>query len=109
MKEAHDRAVEILSSKRDQMDLMATVLLERETIDGDACQALLNNRWAEYLQEEQAKEAEGKKPELETAEDAPADAAAQQDQQASSVSEATPAKPEAPDGGASGPESGNQQ
>lgn len=109
MKEAHDRAVEILSSKRDQMDLMATVLLERETIDGDACQALLNNRWAEYLQEEQAKEAEGKKPELETAEDAPADAAAQQDQQASAVSEATPAKPEAPDGGASGPESGNQQ
>lgn len=71
MKEAHDRAVQILSSKRDQMDLMATVLLERETIDGDACQALLNNRWAEYLQEEQAKEAEGKKPELETAEDAP--------------------------------------
>ena len=109
MKEAHDRAVQILSSKRDQMDLMATVLLERETIDGDACQALLNNRWAEYLQEEQAKEAEGKKPELETAEDAPADAAAQQDQQASAVSEATPAKPEAPDGGASGPESRNQQ
>ena len=91
------------------MDLMATVLLERETIDGDACQALLNNRWAEYLQEEQAKEAEGKKPELETTEDAPADATAQQDQQASAVSEATPAKPEAPDGGASGPESGNQQ
>ncbi len=56
MKEAHDRAAEILSAHRDQMDLMASVLLERETIDGDACQALLNNKWAEYLQEEQAKE-----------------------------------------------------
>ena len=88
---------------------MATVLLERETIDGDACQALLNNRWAEYLQEEQAKEAEGKKPELEAAEDAPVDAVAQQDQQAPAVSQATPTKPEAPDGGTSGPESGNQQ
>lgn len=84
-------------------------MLERETIDGDACQALLNNRWAEYLQEEQAKEAEGKKPELETAEDAPADAAAQQDQQVSAVSETTSVKPEAPDEAASGPESGNQQ
>jgi cell division protease FtsH len=58
MKEAHDRAAEILSARRSQMDLMASVLLERETIDGDACQALLDNQWAEYLQKEQAKEAE---------------------------------------------------
>ena len=36
MKGAHDRAYEILSSHRDQMDLMASVLLERETIDGAA-------------------------------------------------------------------------
>lgn len=57
MKEAHDRAAEILSARRSQMDLMASVLLERETIDGDACQALLDNQWAEYLQKEQAKEA----------------------------------------------------
>ena len=52
MKEAHDRAYEILSSHRDQMDLMASVLLERETIDGEACQALLDNRWSEYLEHE---------------------------------------------------------
>ena len=52
MKEAHDRAYEILSSHRDQMDLMASVLLERETIDGAACQALLDNRWSEYLEHE---------------------------------------------------------
>lgn len=53
MKEAHDRAVEILSARRDQMDLMAAVLLERETIDGEACTALLDNRWDEHLQKEQ--------------------------------------------------------
>lgn len=55
MKEAHDRATEILSAKREQMDLMASVLLERETVDGEACDALLENRWAEYLQAEQEK------------------------------------------------------
>ena len=52
MKEAHDRAYEILSSHREQMDLMASVLLERETVDGAACQALLDNRWSEYLEHE---------------------------------------------------------
>ena len=52
MKEAHDRAYEILSSHREQMDLMASVLLERETVDGAACQALLDNRWNEYLEHE---------------------------------------------------------
>ena len=51
-KEAHDRAYEILSSHREQMDLMASVLLERETVDGAACQALLDNRWSEYLEHE---------------------------------------------------------
>ena len=52
MKEARDRAYEILSSHREQMDLMASVLLERETVDGAACQALLDNRWSEYLEHE---------------------------------------------------------
>ncbi len=52
MKEAHDRAYEILSSRRDQMNLMATVLLERETVEGEACEALLDNRWDEYLERE---------------------------------------------------------
>ena len=62
MKEAHDRAYEILSAHREQMDLMASVLLERETVEGEACQALLNNTWNDYLQREgdiiAAKEAE---------------------------------------------------
>ncbi len=54
MREAHDRAYEILSSRKDQMNLMASVLLERETVDGDACTALLDNKWADYLKLEQS-------------------------------------------------------
>ena len=52
MKEAHDRAHAILSSHADQMDLMASVLLERETVEGEACEALLDNKWDEYLARE---------------------------------------------------------
>ena len=52
MREAHDRAYEILSAHPEQMHLMAQVLLERETVDGEACEALLNNRWDEYLAHE---------------------------------------------------------
>ena len=56
MKEAHDRAYQILSERREQMDLMASVLLERETVEGEACKALLDNRWNEYLAHEQSDE-----------------------------------------------------
>ena len=52
MKEAHDRAHEILGAHKEQMDLMASVLLERETVEGEACQALLNNTWDDYLAHE---------------------------------------------------------
>ena len=52
MKDAHDRAHEILTSHREQMDLMANVLLERETVEGEACLALLDNTWDEYLNHE---------------------------------------------------------
>jgi cell division protease FtsH len=52
MKEAHDRAYKILTENAQQMDLMASVLLERETIEGEACQALLDNKWQEYLDRE---------------------------------------------------------
>ena len=52
MKEAHDRAYDILSAHREQMDLMASVLLERETVEGEACQALLDNTWDDYLKHE---------------------------------------------------------
>lgn len=52
MREAHERAVEILSARRDQLDLMAKVLLERETVEGEAVDALLNNEWDAYLERE---------------------------------------------------------
>lgn len=49
MKEAHDRAHDVLVSHEQQMHTMATVLLERETVEGEACEALLNNTWDDYL------------------------------------------------------------
>ncbi len=52
LKEAHDRARQILVANVDQMNLMAGVLLERETVEGEACQALLDNKWDEYLEHE---------------------------------------------------------
>jgi cell division protease FtsH len=52
MREAHDRAEQILKAHSDQMDLMASVLLDRETIEGEACQALLDNKWDDYLAHE---------------------------------------------------------
>ena len=54
MKEAQDTAYKILSEHADQMHLMAEVLLERETVDGAACDALLDNTWDEYLAKEKA-------------------------------------------------------
>ena len=53
MKQAHDTAYAILSERKEQMELMAHVLMERETVDGEACEALLENRWEEYLAKEQ--------------------------------------------------------
>ena len=52
MKEAHDVAYKILTENRQQLDLMASVLLERETVEGDAVVALLDNKWDEYLANE---------------------------------------------------------
>lgn len=52
MKDAHDRAYELLSKSREQMDLMASVLLERETVEGEACESLLDNNWSDYLNRE---------------------------------------------------------
>jgi len=53
MKEAHDRAYKILDENRAQIDKMAEVLLERETVEGEACDALLNNQWEDYLEREE--------------------------------------------------------
>ncbi len=110
MTEAHDTAYAILSKNRKHLDLMADVLLERESIDGDALDALLDNKWDEYLVEEEKrkkeKEAEKAKEEAEKAltdgksDDAAADDAdkqggdAKQDEAASSKNK--PVDPDAP-------------
>ena len=51
MREAHDRAREVLGARRDQMDTMAHVLLERETVEGPAVDALLDGTWDQYVAE----------------------------------------------------------
>ena len=61
MREAHMRAKNVLSERKDQLKLMEQVLLERETVEGEAVEALLDNKWDEYLAshpEEQEKEEE---------------------------------------------------
>ena len=58
--ESFEKAHEILSSRREQLDLMAQVLIERETVDKDELAALLDDTWDAYLEREQAeKEARG--------------------------------------------------
>ncbi len=49
MTQAHDTAFRILSEHREQLELMAKVLLERETVEGKAVDALLDDKWDEYL------------------------------------------------------------
>ena len=49
MDEAHARARTILQENSAQMDQMAAVLLERETVDGEAARALLDGKWDEYV------------------------------------------------------------
>lgn len=49
MREAHATARGILENRREQMDRMATVLLERETVEGEVLDALLNDTWDAYV------------------------------------------------------------
>ena len=49
MRTAHSRAREVLDTRREQMNTMAGVLLERETVEGEVVQALLDGTWDEYL------------------------------------------------------------
>ena len=49
MREAHERARKVLEDRRDQMDTMAGVLLDHETVEGPAVEALLDGKWDEYV------------------------------------------------------------
>ena len=51
MREGHDRAREVLSARGAQMRTMAEVLLERETVEGPAVDALLDGTWDQYVAE----------------------------------------------------------
>ncbi len=50
--DAYDKAHTILAERRAQLDLMADVLIERETVDKEELQALLENKWDEFLAQE---------------------------------------------------------
>ncbi len=52
--EGFSKAHDILSAERETLDLMAGLLIERETLEGDALQAVFNGTWEEYLVREQA-------------------------------------------------------
>ena len=69
MTTAHDTAFRILSENRTQLELMANVLLERETVEGKAVEALLDNSWDEYIEWEKThpKEAEEDRKDILTA------------------------------------------
>ena len=49
MRQAHVRARDVLEARAEQMRTMAGVLLDRETVEGDAVNALLDNKWDAYL------------------------------------------------------------
>ena len=51
MREAHDRARKVLSARGDQMRTMAKVLLDRETVEGEVVDALLDGTWDQYVAE----------------------------------------------------------
>ncbi len=52
--EAFQMAHTILSERQDLLKLATKVLLERETVDGKALEALLSGKWDEWLAEEPA-------------------------------------------------------
>ena len=76
MREGHDRAREVLSARGDQMRTMAEVLLDRETVEGPAVDALLDGTWDEYVAEHPEEDAKPKTAPGELDEDLVAEAAA---------------------------------
>ena len=76
MREGHDRAREVLSARGDQMRTMAEVLLDHETVEGPAVDALLNGTWDQYVAENPEKDAKPKTAPGQIDEDLVAEAAA---------------------------------
>lgn len=54
--EGFSRAETILTERKNTLDLMAQVLIDRETLEGDALRAILDDTWDVYLQTHSGKE-----------------------------------------------------
>lgn len=75
--EGYAKARLILTERREHLDLMAQVLVERETVDREELAALLDNRWEQFLIDEAArKAAEPDVPEDEPEDEPPAEESA---------------------------------
>ena len=61
--DAWERAHAILVERRAQLDLMASVLIERETVDKGQLEALLENKWDEQLEKERTAQESAVAPE----------------------------------------------
>ncbi len=104
MNDAHDTAYRILTENREQLELMASVLLERETVEGPAVEALLNGKWDEYLADEAAGKVKSNNDlfgfdedeAAKTIEPAQQDDAPAADNKDTGASAARPASPDAP-------------
>ena len=92
--EAYAKARTILSERREQLDLMASVLIERETIDKEELLALLEDRWDGYLAKEAELQAETDANA--NAEESDADTPADEDPSADSASSTAAEPPMAP-------------
>ncbi len=84
--EAFEVSRGILTERREQLDLMASVLIERETVDKDELTALLENKWDEFLKKEAAEEAAAaEKASKEPAEPEPEEKPAEEDRAAATA------------------------
>jgi cell division protease FtsH len=91
MNKAHDVAYQTLIERREQIDLMVRVLLDRETVEGQALEALLENGWDEYIAHEDeilAKKAEDERKQIEEDERHAAEERERQAQMAASQEQA---------------------
>jgi cell division protease FtsH len=64
IEQGYEKAREILLIHREQLDLMAVVLLERETVDKKELEALLSGEWEQYLADEAVRKAAAPKEEV---------------------------------------------
>jgi len=68
MTKAYEVAYKTLETRREQIELMVEVLIDRETVEGEALKALLECKWDEYVANEDeylAKKAEDERKQIE--------------------------------------------